>query len=326
MRLLQLGMIHPLIPDQIEEFAAGLDEIIVVEEKRAVRGVGRQADPLRPTGRAPRHRPRPRRRPAVPARGRAGRRPRSPGVWPNGWAARRFPTVDTWRARTARPRAVTQLPLVARTPYFCSGCPHNSSTKVPAGSLVGGGIGCHALVLMMAPDAVGEVIGLTQMGGEGAQWIGMAPFLRTRKHLLQNIGDGTFHHSGSLAVRAAIASGADITYKLLYNSAVAMTGGQRRGRRDGDPRADPGAGRRGSAPHHRHHRRAPPVPAPPAPAPARPAGQHRRGVAPGPAGRGAGDAEPNIRRHRPHPRPGVRHGAAPQAQARPGPRARRSAS
>ena len=225
MRLLHLGMIHPLIPDQIEEFAAGLDEIIVVEEKRPfVESAVKQILYGRPDA------------PRVTGRGHAGD-PLFPSegeldadLIARGLAERlggpRFPTVDTWRAGTAKPRVVTQLPLVARTPYFCSGCPHNSSTKVPAGSMVGGGIGCHALVLMMEPDAVGEVTGLTQMGGEGAQWIGMEPFLRTRKHLLQNIGDGTFHHSGSLAVRAAIASGADITYKLLYNSAVAMTGGQ----------------------------------------------------------------------------------------------------
>ena len=74
--------------------------------------------------------------------------------------------------------------MVTRTPYFCSGCPHNTSTRVPDGSAVGAGIGCHALVLTMSPDQVGDVVGLTQMGGEGAQWIGMAPFMRTRKHLL----------------------------------------------------------------------------------------------------------------------------------------------
>jgi indolepyruvate ferredoxin oxidoreductase len=226
-RLLRLAMVHPLIAPEIEEFADGLAEIIVVEEKRpfiesALKGIlyGVKDAPTI-TGKTD-----PDGAKLFPADGeldadlvasglaiRLGRRPE-------------FTTVRAWQARQALRRPVTQLPLVARTPYFCSGCPHNSSTKVPDGSLVGGGIGCHALVLMMEPEAVGDVVGLTQMGGEGAQWIGMAPFLRTRRHLLQNIGDGTFHHSGSLAVRAAIASGVNVTYKLLYNSAVAMTGGQ----------------------------------------------------------------------------------------------------
>jgi indolepyruvate ferredoxin oxidoreductase len=226
-RLLRLAMIHPLIASEIEEFADGLTEIIVVEEKRpfiesAVKeilygvkdapAVTGKTDPAGATlfaayGELDAD---------LIAAGLAARL----GTWPE------FTTVTAWRAKQALRRPVTQLPLVARTPYFCSGCPHNSSTKVPEGSLVGGGIGCHALVLMMEPDAVGDVVGLTQMGGEGAQWIGMAPFMRTRRHLLQNIGDGTFHHSGSLAVRAAIASGVNVTYKLLYNSAVAMTGGQ----------------------------------------------------------------------------------------------------
>ena len=228
-RLLRLAMIHPLIPAEITEFATGLDEIIVVEEKRgflesAVKQIlyGSPSTP-RVTGKA------------LPdgtalfavdgeldadsvAVGLARRLSALPG----------FESVRNQPARRGQGSGSgpVLLPLVARTPYFCSGCPHSTSTKVPAGSLVGGGIGCHALVMMMAPDAVGDVVGLTQMGGEGAQWIGMAPFMKQRRHLLQNIGDGTFHHSGSLAVRAAVASGANITFKLLYNSAVAMTGGQ----------------------------------------------------------------------------------------------------
>ncbi len=117
------------------------------------------------------------------------------------------------------------LSLAQRMPYFCSGCPHNSSTKVAPGTLVGGGIGCHAMVAFMPSEQVGEVIGLCQMGGEGSQWLGIAPFV-TQQHLVQNLGDGTFAHSGSLAIRAAVASGANITFKLLRNSAVAMTGGQ----------------------------------------------------------------------------------------------------
>ena len=109
-----------------------------------------------------------------------------------------------------------------RIPYYCSGCPHNRSTKVPEGSVAGGGIGCHTMSLFM-PDRKAE--GVTQMGGEGAQWVGASKFIKAN-HRFQNIGDGTFMHSGSLAIRQAMASGVDITFKILYNDAVAMTGGQ----------------------------------------------------------------------------------------------------
>ncbi len=111
--------------------------------------------------------------------------------------------------------------IAARLPYFCSGCPHNSSTKVPEGSRAFAGIGCHFMVQWMDRDT----LGYTHMGGEGANWIGEAPF-STRDHVFQNLGDGTYNHSGIMAIRAALASGVNITYKILYNDAVAMTGGQ----------------------------------------------------------------------------------------------------
>jgi len=221
-RLLRVGMPWPLEETTVREFADGLKEILVVEEKRsfleaAIRDV-LYGGPVQPavTGK----------RDAdgselVPAYGELD------ADLIMGPLRRRMTALGV--ASAAAPAAAdvrTTLPLVSRVPYFCSGCPHNSSTKPLPGTLVGGGIGCHALVLLMDESQAGTVTGLSQMGGEGMQWIGMAPFL-DRDHFVQNIGDGTFDHSGSLAIRAAVAARANMTYKLLYNSAVAMTGGQR---------------------------------------------------------------------------------------------------
>jgi indolepyruvate ferredoxin oxidoreductase len=221
-RILKLGVIHPIEPEIVREFAAGLSEIIVVEEKRsfieaAVKNIlyGRADMPQ--------------------VHGKQGPDGRTllleaGELHPDliaGALAKRLPKdiepIQAWQQRRRRERIA--IPLLARTPYFCSGCPHNSSTKVPEGTLVGAGIGCHTMTLFMEPEQVGNVLGISQMGGEGALWIGMSPFVDS-KHLVQNIGDGTFMHSGSLAVRAAVAAGANITFKLLHNSAVAMTGGQ----------------------------------------------------------------------------------------------------
>src|SRR6516165_6097880 len=220
-RLLRVGMPWPLEEETVREFADGLEEILVVEEKRsfleaAIRDVlyGGPAQPA-VTGK----------RDAdgselIPAYGELDA-DSIIGPLRHRMTARGI-DADPIQAEPSR----TTLPLVNRVPYFCSGCPHNSSTKPLPGTLVGGGIGCHALVLLMDSSQAGTVTGLSQMGGEGMQWIGMAPFLDC-DHFVQNIGDGTFDHSGSLAIRAAVAAGANMTYKLLYNSAVAMTGGQR---------------------------------------------------------------------------------------------------
>ncbi|MCW2952974.1 MAG: indolepyruvate ferredoxin oxidoreductase alpha and beta subunit [Conexibacter sp.] len=126
-------------------------------------------------------------------------------------------------ARVAAGEAPSALPQ--RTPYFCSGCPHSSSTKADDDQLVGVGIGCHVMVALDTGGR-GRLLGMPQMGGEGAQWFGLSHFTDDA-HFAQNLGDGTFHHSGSLAIRAAVAARVNMTYKLLYNDAVAMTGGQR---------------------------------------------------------------------------------------------------
>jgi indolepyruvate ferredoxin oxidoreductase len=130
---------------------------------------------------------------------------------------------------TAKEQALAQLEVKTgdRTPWFCSGCPHNTSTRVPEGSRAVAGIGCHYMVNWM-PGRRTETF--TQMGGEGVPWVGQAPFTH-EQHIFSNLGDGTYFHSGILAIRQSIAAGVNITYKVLYNDAVAMTGGQRVGER-----------------------------------------------------------------------------------------------
>ena len=127
-------------------------------------------------------------------------------------------------AKEAQMQTVTRQ--AERMPWFCSGCPHNTSTQVPEGSRAMAGIGCHFMVLWMDR----ETHGFTQMGGEGVPWVGQQPFVND-DHIFANLGDGTYFHSGILAIRQSIAAGVNITYKILYNDAVAMTGGQRVGER-----------------------------------------------------------------------------------------------
>lgn len=130
--------------------------------------------------------------------------------------------ADRLGERTNPPAAAGAAALLTRMPSFCAGCPHNTSTRVPEGSVAMGGIGCHGLAVMM-PER--HTLAMSHMGGEGAMWMGIAPFTET-KHIFQNMGDGTYTHSGLLAVRAVAASGVNITYKILVNDAIAMTGGQ----------------------------------------------------------------------------------------------------
>ncbi|MBR9866278.1 MAG: indolepyruvate ferredoxin oxidoreductase family protein [Oceanospirillales bacterium] len=228
-RLYKVAMPWPLEPEGICEFAEGLDEILVIEEKR-----GLIEDQLKEQLYSWQD-------------GHQGVRPRvvgkkdhqgnelltslselTPAMIARAIAARiapfhtseqisnRLTFLSEKEYELAQPRA-----LLERTPHFCSGCPHNTSTVVPEGSRALGGIGCHYMATWM--DRGTDTF--TQMGGEGATWIGQAPFTENN-HVFQNLGDGTYFHSGLLAIRAAIASGANITYKVLYNDAVAMTGGQ----------------------------------------------------------------------------------------------------
>jgi len=230
LRLYKIGMPWPLEPQGVREFAVGLEEIFIIEERREIvenqvkQELFNWRDDVRPRiiGKMDDHDKR-----FLPfaeelsvaslassLTERLLRLNLNPEI-----AAQLRAKADWFNGRQA-----TQMQAVApitRTPYFCSGCPHNTSTKVPEGSRAFAGIGCHFMALWM--DRSTETF--THMGGEGVPWVGVAPFTK-EEHVFANLGDGTYFHSGSLAIRQAVASGANITYKILYNDATAMTGGQ----------------------------------------------------------------------------------------------------
>jgi len=223
LRIYKIGMTWPLEPVNAAKFAEGLEKIIVVEEKRGL--IEPQLkEVLYGKAGAPE---------VIGKRDEVGKIlfRSNAALDPNEIAvaigrrvlarisdARLAACVAEQERLEAR---VAEKPAMDRTPYFCSGCPHNTGTRVPEGSRALAGIGCHFMAQFMDRNTAG----FTQMGGEGASWVGEAPFVKT-KHVFQNIGDGTYYHSGLLAVRAAAASGVNVTYKILYNDAVAMTGGQ----------------------------------------------------------------------------------------------------
>ncbi|MDB5806304.1 MAG: indolepyruvate ferredoxin oxidoreductase [Betaproteobacteria bacterium] len=234
-RVFKVAMPWPLEPDSVRQFAEGLDEVLVVEEKRQMveyqlkEHLYNWREDVRPR--------------VIGKFDEKGEWVHPRGEWllsakadlsvaqiARVIAARiaRFHSSDRIKARLAFLEAKelaldkARVATPARPAYYCSGCPHNTSTKVPEGHLALAGIGCHAMAASIYPD---ETKTITHMGGEGVTWVGQAPFTGTQ-HVFANLGDGTYYHSGILAIRASIAAGVNITYKILYNDAVAMTGGQ----------------------------------------------------------------------------------------------------
>jgi indolepyruvate ferredoxin oxidoreductase len=223
-RLYKVGCPWPISRSELAEFAAGLDLIIVVEEKRSLIEVqvreelyGSANQPL-----------------CIGKKDESGNWlfPVKGALDPNevaiciGDRLLKYRRNDDIAGRVARLKEFQRIAaetkdVAQRIPYFCSGCPHNSSTVVPEGMRAYAGIGCHYMAQWMDRST----LGYTQMGGEGANWVGEAPFSQ-RRHVFQNLGDGTYNHSGYMAIRAAIASNTNVTYKILFNDAVAMTGGQ----------------------------------------------------------------------------------------------------
>ncbi|MGL4189172.1 MAG: indolepyruvate ferredoxin oxidoreductase family protein [Sphaerotilus sulfidivorans] len=251
-RVHKVGVVWPLEASITRQFAQGLQEILVVEEKRQMieyqlkeelynwradvrpNVLGKFDEPDGDQSGGEWSMPNPSQNwllrakadltPSIIARAVA-RRLKRLGV-PADVAARMDERLRVIDAREQALAAQAKTPVGERTPWFCSGCPHNTSTRVPEGSRALAGIGCHYMATWMDRDTVT----FSQMGGEGVAWVGQAPFT-TDAHVFANLGDGTYFHSGLLAIRQSIASGVNITYKILYNDAVAMTGGQRVGER-----------------------------------------------------------------------------------------------
>ena len=251
-RVHKVGVVWPLEASITRQFAQGLQEILVVEEKRQMieyqlkeelynwradvrpNVLGKFDEPDGDQSGGEWSMPNPSQNwllrakadltPSIIARAVA-RRLKRLGV-PADVAARMDARLRVIDAREQALAAQAKTPVGERTPWFCSGCPHNTSTRVPEGSRALAGIGCHYMATWMDRDTVT----FSQMGGEGVAWVGQAPFT-TDAHVFANLGDGTYFHSGLLAIRQSIASGVNITYKILYNDAVAMTGGQRVGER-----------------------------------------------------------------------------------------------
>ena len=226
-RILKVAMPFPVDLETYREFAQGLEEVLVIEDKREqIENAIRNVCYALPDGRRPR---------IVGGLDERGNKlvddigDLHPDKIARVLADRIHPFHDSERLRAriafldrqAAAERQREAVSLARLPYFCSGCPHNTSTRVPEGSRAYGGVGGHFMANWMDR----EVYSYSQMGGKGVAWIGQAPFVRT-PHVFQQLGDGTYYHSGILAIRSAVAVGVNITYKILFNDAVAMTGGQ----------------------------------------------------------------------------------------------------
>ena len=221
-RILKMGMLFPMEPTVVRDFARGLEEIFVIEEKRPFLEMFAK-DVLYGTANAPR---------IVGKFDEEGQEllPHY-GEFESDVIGRaltkrlsrktRVESAEAWLQRLDEIHSRNKLPTTGRTAWYCSGCPHNSSTQAVEGSVVSAGIGCHTMAMWMGRNIV---MG-THMGAEGAQWIGMAPFTEV-DHIFQNMGDGTYAHSGSLAIRYCASTDTHITFKLLRNAHTSMTGGQ----------------------------------------------------------------------------------------------------